>query len=183
MESFIRSKYESRRWAPDEPPPSDPRVLENQGSRTASAAESKPQETPLLQSSSRSSMIFSDLSASQVSHQPRAHQLLSSPLTKKTPAASPVATTKSTPSVEPARTPQAPQITQNDLFSLDFHSPPPSDVPQQQPVKKDVKQDILSLFSNNTHPDLSINNYNTRQTSMQPQAQMFGWGQPSLSSS
>ncbi|KAF8439314.1 hypothetical protein L210DRAFT_3402416, partial [Boletus edulis BED1] len=28
MESFIRSKYESRRWAMDGPPPSDPSVLD-----------------------------------------------------------------------------------------------------------------------------------------------------------
>src|SRR5882724_10888021 len=29
MESFIRSKYESRRWALEGPPPRDPSVLEN----------------------------------------------------------------------------------------------------------------------------------------------------------
>ena len=31
IESFIRSKYESRRWAMDGPPPSDPRTLESGG--------------------------------------------------------------------------------------------------------------------------------------------------------
>jgi hypothetical protein len=32
IESFIRSKYESRRWAMEGPPPSDPSTLENGGS-------------------------------------------------------------------------------------------------------------------------------------------------------
>ena len=29
MESFIRSKYESRRWAKEGPPPPDPSILES----------------------------------------------------------------------------------------------------------------------------------------------------------
>ncbi|KAH9982048.1 hypothetical protein BGW80DRAFT_1261212 [Lactifluus volemus] len=44
IESFIRSKYESRRWALDGPPPSDPAVLEG-GQATAEAA-SEPSPAP-----------------------------------------------------------------------------------------------------------------------------------------
>jgi hypothetical protein len=37
IESFIRSKYESKRWAMDGPPPSDPSVLEQGGGSQAQA--------------------------------------------------------------------------------------------------------------------------------------------------
>lgn len=37
IESFIRSKYESKRWAMDGPPPSDPSVLEQGGGHAPQA--------------------------------------------------------------------------------------------------------------------------------------------------
>lgn len=37
IESFIRSKYESKRWAMDGPPPSDPSTLEPGGNASSSA--------------------------------------------------------------------------------------------------------------------------------------------------
>ncbi|KAI0245677.1 hypothetical protein BJV78DRAFT_1277393 [Lactifluus subvellereus] len=46
MESFIRSKYESRRWAMDGPPPSDPGVLEGGPSTADTASEPSPASTP-----------------------------------------------------------------------------------------------------------------------------------------
>jgi stromal membrane-associated protein len=50
-----------------------------------------------------------------------------------------------------ATTPTAPQAKapENDLFSLDFRAPPVSTASSPEP-KKDVKQDILSLFSSNS---------------------------------
>ncbi|KAI0809121.1 hypothetical protein BC629DRAFT_1713266 [Irpex lacteus] len=107
MESFIRSKYESRRWAMEGPPPSDP------------------------------------------SPQPH-HQLLSATLAGRSahPAA-PTPPPAQTQQTQPQAAPAPAQTATNDLFSLDFHNPTPpsSSAAQQNQPKKDVKQDILSLFS------------------------------------
>ena len=39
MESYIRSKYESKRWAREGPPPEDPAVLDGEAPAPAPAAE------------------------------------------------------------------------------------------------------------------------------------------------
>lgn len=182
MESFIRSKYESRRWAPDEPPPSDPRVLAEQPSATINTPSTKAYDPPNVPPI-RTSALISDHTASQVSNQPRAHQLLSSPLSKKTAIAQPVATTTTTTELrKPVAAPPNQQPTaQDDLFSLDFRSPPPAEAPQQAP-KKDVKQDILSLFSTPS-TSLPASNFNPFQSSTQPVASLSAqWGQSSSTS-
>ncbi|KAE9405334.1 hypothetical protein BT96DRAFT_1064945 [Gymnopus androsaceus JB14] len=108
IDSFIHSKYESRQWALEGPPPTDPSVLS-----TGVASVPEPPSAPATPASGRSASCSANCS-----------------------------------SCSPAPAP-APQ---NDLFSLDFHAPPivttnnhsQSTSPEQ---RKDVKQDILSLFS------------------------------------
>lgn len=66
-------------------------------------------------------------------------QVTSQPtLTQVAPATSPTPPSASAPSAP------APE---NDLFSLDFHAPPVNPTPAAPELKKDTKQDILSLFS------------------------------------
>lgn len=141
MESFIRSKYESRRWAKDGPPPSDPSVLES-GSGAEAPPPPPPQEQPAATRQTHASRdsLSSPRASGFTTQQPQAHQLLSANFSKPTPGQ---ATTQ--PAVQPAQPAPAP-APRDDLFSLDFHAPPPSSVAPEQP-KKDVKQDILSLFS------------------------------------
>lgn len=151
MESFIRSKYESRRWAMDGPPPNDPSILD-----TDTTAEVPPpppqQEQSIAAPSARSthgSIAVPPRNSGFATQQPQAHQLLSSNFTRPTPVQTPA---------QPTAQPAQPPPPQDDLFSLDFHAPPPvptsNAAPQQPP--KDVKQDILSLFSAspaNSHPN------------------------------
>ncbi|KAF8885227.1 hypothetical protein CPB84DRAFT_1837924 [Gymnopilus junonius] len=155
MESFIRSKYESRRWALDGPPPADPSVLDNGASSAAPPLSSQPAPPPPQH---HQPSIPSSASSTRPTHaptpsfsarvpaappvttrQPQPHQLLSSNYTNRPTGAAPL------PAAQPAQQPAAPQ---NDLFSLDFHAPasPVNNTPNPEP-KKDVKQDILSLFS------------------------------------
>ncbi|KAG8733042.1 hypothetical protein FRC12_019000 [Ceratobasidium sp. 428] len=133
MESFIRSKYESRRWAMEGPPPADPSVLGG-GSTAAPAPAPAPQ--PELVSSPT-------LPAPQATSRPTQHSLLSTSLASRT--AQPAAPQASQPQAQVAA-PTAPAAAapQNDLFSLDFHAPTP---PAQPQPPKNAKSDILSLYS------------------------------------
>lgn len=155
MESFVRSKYESRRWALDGPPPSDPSVLESE-STSAPLVQEPVQQPPAAPSSSRPTHVTNNSLSSRrpaspivqspvTSRQPQPHQLLSAGHSNQFPRPSVAARSAA---------PQAPQPEQkapdNDLFTLDFHAPPLTSSgngmePSAQP--KDVKQDILSLFS------------------------------------
>ncbi|THG99005.1 hypothetical protein EW026_g3283 [Hermanssonia centrifuga] len=143
MDSFIRSKYESRRWAMDGPPPSDPSVLENGETQEA------PAPTPIITappSTSRPTHASSGSTSSlrsPVTRQPQPHQLLSASIAGRT--------TQTSQPIAPLQQQQAPapapsvSAANTDLFSLDFHNPAPPAGAQAQ--KKDMKQDILSLFS------------------------------------
>lgn len=138
MESFIRSKYESRRWALDGPPPIDPSVLDN-GAPISPPPEQEPTLPPRpthVQSTS--------ISTRPTTRQPQTHQLLSSNYVNR-PVTTPNVQATQPPVTVPPPVQQTPV---NDLFSLDFHAPAASannaPAPEQ---KKDVKQDILSLFS------------------------------------
>ncbi|KZT09023.1 ArfGap-domain-containing protein [Laetiporus sulphureus 93-53] len=155
MESFIRSKYESRRWAMEGPPPSDPSSLESQAPSTpvhtpAAAAAAAVQTPPAPRTStpveSKITATASRLSSISVSRQPQPHQLLSASVANRSHQAqtAPPAQAQS----------QAPAAT-HELFSLDFHAPaaPPSQPEAEAaPAKKDAKQDILSLYSKATSP-------------------------------
>jgi stromal membrane-associated protein len=144
MESFIRSKYESRRWALDGPPPTDPSILDNSASTPASS--SQPAPTPPQQRSSRPTHSPShSLSSRAPLAVPvttrQTHQLLSSNYTNRPTGAIPTPAAPVAPAVQ-----QQPKAPENDLFSLDFHAPATPATAAPEP-KKDVKQDILSLFS------------------------------------
>ncbi|KAG7090620.1 hypothetical protein E1B28_009722 [Marasmius oreades] len=143
MESFIRSKYESRRWAMEGPPPADPSVLDDeQPTQVAGAPISQASPPPPPPATTSRQAV-----PPTTNRQPQGHQLLSTGLvnqhhpraTSTTPQAAPA------PSQPPAKGPE------NDLFSLDFHSPPSASPVNNgsasQASKKDAKQDILSLFS------------------------------------
>lgn len=144
MESFIRSKYESRRWALEGPPPTDPSILDNGAS--APPASSQPASTPPLQHSSRPTHAPShSLSARAPLAAPvttrQTHQLLSSNFTNRPTGVVPTPAAPVAPAVQ-----QQPKAPENDFFSLDFHAPATPAAAAPEP-KKDVKQDILSLFS------------------------------------
>ncbi|KAI0324457.1 ArfGap-domain-containing protein [Cubamyces sp. BRFM 1775] len=152
MESYIRSKYESRRWAREGPPPEDPAVLESDAPPAPAAAPAQPatpvQTTPSMTHTSRGSV-------SARPQQAQTHQLLSASVAASRQAA------VAAPALAAPQQQQQPQVQaqaqppqqqqQNaalDLFSLDFHAPA-SAAPQaqQEQPKKDVKSEIMSLFS------------------------------------
>lgn len=153
MESYIRSKYESRRWARDGPPPQDPSILEEGAPSTpvatsaatpATPTSARPTHTPTASTGSVR------INAPGVTNrQPQPHQLLSTTVAARNAQAAAAAPPKAPQPQQPqAPTPaqqQPAQSASNDLFSLDFHNPTPP--AQSQAPKKDVKQDILSLFS------------------------------------
>ncbi|KAH8111426.1 putative GTPase activating protein for Arf-domain-containing protein [Phellopilus nigrolimitatus] len=143
VDSFIRSKYESRRWAREGPPPSDPATLESEMSEQAAAP--KPLESPAP--ATVVALASPEISTPpRTTRQPQPHQLLSASTVGRASPAQPVQVTEQPSAPEPIKPAVAP-TPQNDLFSLDFHAPT-SPPPQTQAVpKKDVKNDILSLFS------------------------------------
>ncbi|KAF8898326.1 hypothetical protein BD779DRAFT_1483351 [Infundibulicybe gibba] len=143
MESFIRSKYESKRWALDGPPPVDPSTLETRGVAAPPPAQAttptSATPTHVHNRSAPNHQSTATLPPSQT------RQLLSNnydPKHKDSIRSGPTAPAST--SAEPP--PPAPE---NDLFSLDFHAPTTGSglSTQSQIPKKDVKQDILSLFS------------------------------------
>lgn len=141
MESFIRSKYESRRWAMEGPPPSDPSALGGGPAVAAEPAASAPAPAPAPVSSPP---LPAPQAAPRASQQ---HNLLSTSLASRTSQPAAPQTSQSQPQlVAPAAqaAPAAQPAPQNDLFSLDFHAPTP---PAQPQAPKNTKSDILSLFS------------------------------------
>ncbi|WVR07371.1 hypothetical protein IAU60_004412 [Kwoniella sp. DSM 27419] len=174
IESFIRSKYESRRWAMEGPQPRDPSVLEEggggPGAGTQPSAEA-PRPTPT-----------SSAPPPAPAAAPKTHPLLSrtaKPAPSPAPAAPapivdlfgsdeppslapPVTTTappsyaQSTPAAAPAPTTaaNAPAPTaasaqpSGSIFDLDFRTPTPSSANSSKP--QTAKADIMSLFSSAT---------------------------------
>lgn len=154
MESFVRSKYESRRWAMDGPPPRDPSVLDDGAPVEETPAAPSPAPTPAVQAA-RAMPSRASPAPPVTTRQPAAHQLLSAQHVRaqaSRPAAAPAPDLfGSTPSPAvapaPAQAAAAPAQPANDLFSLDFNAPAaPASPPAQEP-RKDVKNDIMSLFS------------------------------------
>jgi len=157
MDSFIRSKYESRRWAMEGPPPSDPSVLENGAASTP--AEAVPPAIPAPQAQAQptysSPTVTQSTAASPrpgvTNRQPQPRQLLSAGIANRNNQALASPAVAPAPSQQPA--PPAQQSPADDLFSLDFRAPSnssPAPTSASPPPKKDVKQDILSLFSTYT---------------------------------
>lgn len=106
--------------------------------------------------------------------QPQAHQLLSTNYT--TTQRQPSSSTPLTATQQPAApgAPVQPKAPENDLFSLDFHAPAPagSSTFTTEAPKKDVKQDILSLFSSPPPASAPTPTFGTIRQSQQV------WGQP-----
>lgn len=155
MESFIRSKYESRRWALEGSPPSDPSVLES-GTSNGHPSQAAEQLPSAITSSSRPSHVTNTsisgirpaspaLQAHITTRQPQSRQLLSSAIAGRAintevPAITPPISAAPQPtSAQPALP------SQDDLFSLDFHAP--IQKVASPPPAKDMKSDIMSLFS------------------------------------
>ncbi|KAG8802168.1 hypothetical protein FRC16_010272 [Serendipita sp. 398] len=140
MDSFIRSKYETKRWALEGPPPSDPSVLEG------SSDHAKPVPAAPIEASTTEPVVLPAapvVSPPALIHDPSAstsRTLLSTAHTRA-PSASTVTATTSTNN-------------QNDLFSLDFSASRPDSTAMSVPPK-DVKQDIMSLFTSNPKPPAS----------------------------
>lgn len=155
MESFIRSKYESRRWAMEGPIPSDPSVLE--GASSSPPPDYQPTATPAGPSTQQPQQRQQPVAAppvstpTHVSSRSQGHQLLSSAYNARNQSPAPVAAPAPVQAAQQAPAAAVPASAAQDLFSLDFHAPSPSATPagqaQQQQPKKDVKQDIMSLFS------------------------------------
>ncbi|KZT68835.1 ArfGap-domain-containing protein [Daedalea quercina L-15889] len=160
MESFIRSKYESRRWAMEGPPPSDPSTLDSQSSGAATTSTPTTTSAPQLPSRTASpiqSNVAASASRSSITNrQPQPHQLLSTSVANRAQQSAPKSALPAPAAPQP-QVPQAPApapAASSDLFSLDFHAPAsaPSTTSASPPPRKDVKQDILSLFSTPTAP-------------------------------
>ncbi|OJT12889.1 hypothetical protein TRAPUB_10586 [Trametes pubescens] len=142
MDSYIRSKYESRRWAREGPAPEDPAILESDAPAPV-AAPSQPAPVPAQPAAPTH---VSRASVSARPQQGQSHQLLSAG----------VAASRQTPQpqqqqpapVQPqAPVQQPPQSAALDLFSLDFHAPASPPPQQQAQPKKDVTSEIMSLFA------------------------------------
>ncbi|BGP00041.1 ADP-ribosylation factor GTPase-activating protein effector protein 2 [Rhodotorula toruloides] len=133
IESFIRSKYESKRWAMEGPVP-DPETLDG-GSNGAAPAEAvaPPPRTSSAASASAPRKAAATTSIDLLSAAPSTARPSSSSSARSTPA--------------------PPKPAQDSLFDLDFGSSPsaPSTAPAASPApqqpKRDPKADILSLFN------------------------------------
>ncbi|WVQ74769.1 hypothetical protein IAR50_004375 [Cryptococcus sp. DSM 104548] len=167
IESFIRSKYESRRWAMDGPPP-DPATLD---ADTPSA--SAPAPAPASRPTSSAPTPTTTAPPPVPAHLPKAHPLLSRSVaagkaspSKPTPAAkapiidlfgdddaAPAPTAAKAPTQVPATSAPAPAPAPgSSMFDLDFRAPSatPSSTTSPQPsapAPKSAKADIMSLFS------------------------------------
>jgi len=163
MESFVRSKYESRRWALDGPLPIDPSILEDgtqspdpvPASAQPSAAPSASRMTHAPSNSLSGRHIAPPIQQSPITtRQPQPHQLLSTSHTNQQPRSAGIARVAAKQAQAQAPAPPQPKAPENDLFTLDFHAPasvsPATNALASQQPKKDVKQDILSLFSTST---------------------------------
>ncbi|KIK43839.1 hypothetical protein CY34DRAFT_803345 [Suillus luteus UH-Slu-Lm8-n1] len=164
MESFIRSKYESRRWALDGPPPSDPSVLETE-TLNGHASQAAEQPPPAATQSSRPTHITNTsisgarsasptLQTHITTRQPQSRQLLSSAIAGRAiNSDATIITSPISAAPQPTLAQSAPP-SQDDLFSLDFHAP--AQKAASPPPSKDMKSDIMSLFSSApNHSNLS----------------------------
>ncbi|ORY35381.1 hypothetical protein BCR39DRAFT_509168 [Naematelia encephala] len=153
IESFIRSKYESRRWAMSGPPPADPSVLdEGEAQSSAGPAPAQPTST-------------SSAPPPVPAGRPQTHPLLSRTVPPKAapapvatpivdliggddPAPAPTAAPTQPPAAAPAQAtsaaaPPAPTAPSSSIFDLDFRAP----APQATSKPPNAKADIMSLFS------------------------------------
>lgn len=181
MESFIRSKYESRRWALDGTPPSDPSVLESAASHPLQAAEQLPSAVSSSRPTHTTNTSISGirpaspaLQTHMTTRQPQSRQLLSSAIAGRAINTEvPIIASPTSAASQQTPAPPAPP-SQDDLFSLDFHAP--AQKVASLPPAKDVKSDIMSLFSSTpavapttSNPSTSANSFGAFASAPQPQ--------------
>ncbi|KAK1926963.1 hypothetical protein DB88DRAFT_476226 [Papiliotrema laurentii] len=156
IESFIRSKYESKRWAMDGPPPSDPSVLETGGSGPAPAAPAAaptrptPTATAPAPSAARAAhpLLSRATAAAKAAPAPTPAPVIdlfgedeSTPVAQT--ASAPPAANTTAESAPPAQTAAQPTPAPgSNIFDLDFRAPTP-----QTHKPQTAKADIMSLFS------------------------------------
>ncbi|KAN0064664.1 ARF GAP with effector function(s) [Thecaphora frezii] len=152
VESFIRSKYESRRWAKDGPPPQDPATLDPESAPAAApkppAAE--PVRQPAAASRSTAVDLLSEASpAPPVASTGRASLLDDPPVAK---SSKPVVVTAA--SAQQAAALAAPKASGGGggIFDLDWHDPAGATSPTSPNATgaggaPKAKNDIMSLFA------------------------------------
>ncbi|KAH8921078.1 ArfGap-domain-containing protein [Atractiella rhizophila] len=134
VESFIRSKYESKRWALEGPVPSDPSTLDPNGSAPAPAAAA---EAPAAQQQKQQQRTTSP-------RPPQSSTAGTINLLDGPPSSSSASRAPAAPPAQAQTQPAPPQQSAGGgLFDLDFSAPAPA--PPQAPQSS--KNDILSLFS------------------------------------
>ncbi|KAK8854928.1 hypothetical protein IAR55_003667 [Kwoniella newhampshirensis] len=170
IESFIRSKYESRRWAMEGPPPGDPSVLENGGGSvqppaqavrptpTSSAAPPAPVPAPVP----KTHPLLSRAAKASPAPPPAPAPIIDLFGSDEPPTLAPAITTAPPTQTTPATnvSPAAPQSTAgvsvpaptagSSIFDLDFRTPTPSTSASNKP--QTAKADIMSLFSSTSPP-------------------------------
>ncbi|RXK34994.1 hypothetical protein M231_07748 [Tremella mesenterica] len=148
IDSFIRSKYESRRWAMDGPPPSDPSILDNAvTSPVTSPPKASPTSTaPAPAPASRAHPLLSRQSKHPAPTPAAAPTL--APVVDLLGASDPLPTSAPAPAQLPATAvgtaAPPPATTNSSIFDLDFHAPSTTSAPA---APKTNKHDIMSLFS------------------------------------
>ncbi|KAJ7139392.1 hypothetical protein C8R44DRAFT_659723 [Mycena epipterygia] len=181
MESFVRSKYESRRWALDGPPPPDPSILDSEAGMSEAPVDAAPPVAATPDPIGWGTPSPPRSSNSTVNRQPQPRQLISAGHANNKIVSGSAPLMKPPPQQQaPAPTPPPPP--QEDLFSLDFHAPA---APSSPPPPKNAKQDILSLFSTPAPAPAMSPQFGHFQQQQQPspwgapvQQQPSQWGAP-----
>jgi len=141
VESFIRSKYESRRWALEGSPPEDPTTLQaqNQNQNPTSGANQQTSASIAISSHNQRSVAEDTISGGKPT-QP-IHALLSS--NHSSQPGEVLHGSQTAIQNKPA------EAKQDDLFSLDFSMPSSAAIPAPA-QSKELKQGILSLYDSNS---------------------------------
>ncbi|OWZ66055.1 hypothetical protein AYX14_02567 [Cryptococcus neoformans] len=200
IESFIRSKYETHRWAMDGSPPRDPSVLENESVGGVVSSPSHQTKFPAPTPSSTSSPA----APSVPTHLPKTHPLLSRSIASSKATPSKPASAVQTPVIDlfaddPSPTPapiatapappQPASSSVSNIFDLDFRTPsvlPPSDTPPASAPtsnkSQSAKADIMSLFSppspsaiQSQQPNLAGGFFNATQGDAQATSPYASW--------
>lgn len=198
VESFIRSKYEMKRWAKEGPLPSDPSTLEENGSSAAVPAASSSATAAAAPSTSSATtsktrapapsaidLLGGDIgpgpATTSISKPRNSVSLLDDPPSGRASRSigSPVSATKS-PVV--ANKPEATSTGGGGgLFDLDWRAAPTSPTGSSAPVAKGNKNDILSLYSSTsrqTAPASGLDAFGNLSIGGQPQTTITSAANP-----
>ncbi|UZJ52026.1 hypothetical protein CBS101457_001346 [Exobasidium rhododendri] len=166
VESFIRSKYETRRWAKEGPPPSDPSILDESSSASPAAASSNAAASSPPTSAARSTRSTAtsaiDLLGGDIGPGAATTSVSTSRQSSLLDDAPPSSAPRAPTSAAPTQTSNTSTSTISKseknagggggLFDLDWHAAPASPAGSSAPTSKGNKNDILSLFAATTSP-------------------------------